>query len=209
MLTKSAISLELAPLPGPIFPRVLPSRFTVSVHYVELIELVWTNVILIPRGSPGQTVNGRGSSPSFAGRMLPSLTIPKGIRTWWLLIGAAVFLLIMGFCLLKRPLLGQPPYSLPYENSRAGTTALGNSEPLPPILHVNSIVQHGRIVEIEGTTDPGAVVMINGQPAVTIFDRNEFRHFVGPLPAGTSIVTITSQNNRGGVDTQQIAVTVE
>lgn len=51
--------------------------------------------------------------------------------------------------------------------------------------------------------------MINGQPAATIFDPNEFRHFVGPLPAGTSIVTITSQNDRGGVNTQQMAVTVE
>lgn len=88
-------------------------------------------------------------------------------------------------------------------------TALGNSDPSPPILQVNSIVQHGRIVEIEGTTDPGAIVMINGQPAPTIFDRNEFRHFVGPLPAGTSIVTITSQNNQGGVDTQRLAITVE
>lgn len=141
--------------------------------------------------------------------MLPSLTMAKGIRTWWLLIGTALFLLTMGFYLLKRPLLGQPPHSFSKESSGAGMTALGNSEPLPPILHVTSIVQHGRIVEIEGTTDPGAILMINGQPAATIFDRSEFRHFVGPLPAGTSIVTITSQNDQGGVNTQQMAVTVE
>jgi hypothetical protein len=70
-------------------------------------------------------------------------------------------------------------------------------------------VQHGRIVEIHGTTDTGAIVMINGQPAATIFAENEFRHFVGPLSAGTSIVTITSQNYQGGVNTQQMAVTVE
>jgi uncharacterized protein YdiU (UPF0061 family) len=77
------------------------------------------------------------------------------------------------------------------------------------MLRVTSIMQHGRIVEIQGTTAPGAVVMINGQPAATLFDGNQFRHFVGPLPAGTSIVTMTSQNDQGGVNTQQMAVTVE
>ena len=42
----------------------------------------------------------------------------------------------------------------------------------------------------------------------SVFDRNEFRH-CGAASAGTSIVTITSQNNQGGVDTQQMAVTVQ
>lgn len=58
--------------------------------------------------------------------------------------------------------------------------------PRAPVLQIGSIVQHGRIVEIHGSTEPGAVVMINGQPAVIILSEGEFRHFVGPLPAGTS-----------------------
>lgn len=82
-------------------------------------------------------------------------------------------------------------------------------EPPAPTLRVTSILQHGHIVEIQGTTEPGAVVMINGQPAATLFDGNQFHHFVGPLPSGTSIVSITSQNDHGGVNTQQMAVTVE
>lgn len=141
--------------------------------------------------------------------MLSSLTVIKTIRRWWLLIGVAVFSLTLGLYFLKRPLLGQQVYSRPSETNHPVAPAFKTSEPAAPTLHVTSIVQHGRIVEIHGTTDPGAIVMINGQPAATIFAGNEFRHFVGPLAAGTSIVTVTSQNNQGGVNTQQMAVTVE
>jgi hypothetical protein len=81
--------------------------------------------------------------------------------------------------------------------------------PRPPDLHINSVVVHGHIVEIEGSTDPGAVVMINGQTASTIFGGNNFRHFLGPLPSGTVIIGVTSQDERGGVNTQQIAATIE
>lgn len=142
--------------------------------------------------------------------MMPSLKLTKAISQRWLIIGLAVFFAITGFYFLKRPLQGQQSHSLPGKINRASATAtLGALEPSPPILRVTSIVQHGHIVEIQGTTEPGAVVMINGQPAATLFDGNQFRHFVGPLPAGTSIVSVTSQNDHGGVNTQQMAVTVE
>lgn len=78
-----------------------------------------------------------------------------------------------------------------------------------PDLQISSVVQHGHIVEIEGSTTPDAVVMINGEPATTIFDGNQFKHFVGPLPSGTHILTVTSQDEYGGVSTQQVAVTVD
>jgi hypothetical protein len=131
-----------------------------------------------------------------------------------MLVGIMAVSLPTGIYLLKRPLfgqlLGQQPRSRPSETKRAGIIAsLGESGRLEPTLHVTSIVQHGRIVEIQGTTDRGAIVMINGQPAATIFDGNQFRHFVGPLPEGTNIVSITSQNDQGGVNTQQMAVTVQ
>lgn len=50
--------------------------------------------------------------------------------------------------------------------------------------------------------------MINERTATTIFNGNSFRHFLGPLPSGTSIITVTSQDEQGGVNTQQFAVTV-
>jgi hypothetical protein len=142
--------------------------------------------------------------------MLRSLTITKASKLRWLLIGTVFFLLTIVLYLLKRPLHGQQQHSVPIGAHHVGaTTSLVSSEPSPPMLRVTSIMQHGRIVEIQGTTAPGAVVMINGQPAATLFDGNQFRHFVGPLPAGTSIITMTSQNDQGGVNTQQMAVTVD
>jgi hypothetical protein len=93
----------------------------------------------------------------------------------------------------------------------AGTTTadVGNTQPRSPTLHITDIVQHGRIVEIKGVTDAGTVVMINGQPVASIFPENTFRHFLGPLPRGTSIVSVTCQDEEGGVTTQQLAVTLE
>jgi hypothetical protein len=127
-----------------------------------------------------------------------------------MLVGIVAVSLTAGVYLLKRPLLGQQRHPVPIETNHVGASAsLSTSDASPPTLRVTSIVQHGHIVEIQGTTAPGAIVMINGQPAATIFDGNQFRHFVGPLPEGTSIVSITSQNDQGGVNTQQMAVTVQ
>lgn len=77
-----------------------------------------------------------------------------------------------------------------------------------PALRIDSVMQHGHIVEIEGSTDPGAVVMINGERAAVVWDQNEFHHFVGPLPSGTTVIAVTSQDEHGGVNTKQVAVTI-
>jgi hypothetical protein len=78
-----------------------------------------------------------------------------------------------------------------------------------PKLEISSVLHHGGIVEIEGSADPGDTVMINGEPTATFFDGNGFKHFIGPLPTGLSIVTITVQNDLGGVTTRQLAITTE
>jgi hypothetical protein len=143
--------------------------------------------------------------------MLLFPTIVKKIRLRWLLIGAAVLSLAMSLYLLARPLVVRRLWLHPIHRTRAGTPpdSFGISVPPAPILHITTVVQHGRIVEIEGTTEPGTIVMINGQAAATIFGGNAFRHFVGPLPAGTTMIAVTCQNERGGVNTQQLAVTLE
>lgn len=78
-----------------------------------------------------------------------------------------------------------------------------------PALHIDSVTQYGHIIEISGSTDPGAVVMINGQTASTIFGANRFRQFLGPFPSGTTVITVTVQDEQGGVNTQQIAATIQ
>ena len=98
-----------------------------------------------------------------------------------------------------------------FHSATSGSTkrpTIAASSERTPRLQINSVVQHGHIVEISGSTDPGAIVMINGQTATTIFDDNSFRHFLGPLPSGTTIISVTSQDQQGGVNTQQLAVTI-
>ena len=141
---------------------------------------------------------------------------PKTARSGWLrrmlVVCTAALCLALIFYFLSRASSG-PPHRLQGPNIKTGEDRhadfLTSSEPHRPALHITSVVLHGDIVEIQGSTDPGAVVMINGETASTIFGGNQFRHFLGPLPPGTTIVTVTSQDERGGVNTQQIATTIE
>lgn len=127
-----------------------------------------------------------------------SLLIATGV----LCLGMSFWFGAQHFRLRKHPpLIGVP--GVP-----AFVTSAPNGEHSPS-LRITDVVQHGRIVEIKGATDTGTVVMINGQPVASIFPENTFRHFLGPLPRGTSIVSITCQDERGGVNTQQLALTVE
>ncbi|MGE5054968.1 MAG: hypothetical protein ACM3WP_12465 [Acidobacteriota bacterium] len=79
-------------------------------------------------------------------------------------------------------------------------------DPRPPALNIESITPYGHIVEIVAETAPGATVMVNGQRAAVIFPGARIRHFVGPLPDGITVITITAQNDGGGVNTKRLAV---
>jgi hypothetical protein len=143
--------------------------------------------------------------------MLLYPTIVKKLPTFWLVICAAVLSLAMPLCLLTRFSVVRRLWAHPVNRTRAdkASAPFGISEAPVPVLYITTVVQHGRIVEIEGMTEPGTIVMINGEAAATIFEGNAFRHFVGPLPAGTTMIAITCQNEHGGVNTQQLAVMLE
>jgi hypothetical protein len=81
-------------------------------------------------------------------------------------------------------------------------------EPEPPHLEIKSVAQHGHIYEIVGSAEPGSSVMINGQYVPTFFESSTFEYFIGPLPDGVTVVTITSQNENGGFNTRQVALTI-
>jgi len=115
-------------------------------------------------------------------------------------------------CLLAAILLGTTIHALlkrRYKPAAGRAAILFRGQPHVPSLRIDSVVQHGNIAEITGATDPGVMVMINGQQAAVVFDRNEFHHFVGPLPKGTTILSVTCQNEEGGTVTQKVAVTIE
>lgn len=82
--------------------------------------------------------------------------------------------------------------------------------PVPPTpkLQVSDVRQTGQVVELRGSADCDAAVMINGERVPLIFDHCGFKHFV-LLPEGPSTIAITAQGSAGGVNTQLIKVTIE
>jgi len=77
------------------------------------------------------------------------------------------------------------------------------------LLVINDIIQHGRVIEIVGKTEPGAIVTINAEPVALVQPDGSFRHFTSPLPhAGVHTVTIVAQNRRGEVVTRKQPVLV-
>lgn len=76
-------------------------------------------------------------------------------------------------------------------------------------LELQGLVQHGHVIEIRGRTEPGAKVMVNGQEVPIIASDGTFQFLTPPLPTGESVLTITAQNARGGVNTQQKKVVIQ
>lgn len=76
-------------------------------------------------------------------------------------------------------------------------------------LELEPFVQHGRIIEVRGKTDTTARVMVNGGEVPFIAPDGKFRYLTPPLPNGENVITVTAQNNRGGVNTQTKRVVIQ
>jgi hypothetical protein len=76
-------------------------------------------------------------------------------------------------------------------------------------LDLEPFVQHGHVIEVKGRTDPAARVMVNGQEVPLIRPDGSFNFFTPPLHNGENIITVTAQNARGGVKTEQKKVVIE
>lgn len=84
----------------------------------------------------------------------------------------------------------------------------GPISPPAPKLQISGVRQTGQVVEIQGTADCNAAVMINGESAPLIFDHCGFKHFL-LLPDGPSTIAVTAQGPAGGVNTQLLKVNIE
>ncbi len=82
------------------------------------------------------------------------------------------------------------------------------SPPPTPKLQISDIRQTGQVVEIRGTAECDAAVMINGEHVPLIFDNCGFKHFI-ILPEGPSSIAVTAQGPAGGVNTQLIKVNIQ
>lgn len=69
-------------------------------------------------------------------------------------------------------------------------------------LELDPFVQHGHVIEVKGKTDPSARVMVNGEEVPVVGGDGSFRYYTRPLPQGENVITVTAQNQRGGVSTQ-------
>ena len=77
-------------------------------------------------------------------------------------------------------------------------------------LNLEPFVQHGHVIELTGKTEIGARVMVNGREVPLVgTDDGVFHYFTPPLPPGESVITVTAQNAKGGVNTQQKKVVIQ
>jgi len=76
-------------------------------------------------------------------------------------------------------------------------------------LDLDPFVQHGHVIEVKGKTETGARVMVNGREVPIVGDDGSFHYFTPPLPNGESLITVTAQNLKGGVNTRQEKVVIQ
>jgi len=76
------------------------------------------------------------------------------------------------------------------------------------LLEIQSTQMHGRVAEIIGKTEPGAALIVNGQPVANISPDGTFRHFTEPLEPGEHTLVVVGSNRRGGTATQKVSIVV-
>jgi hypothetical protein len=76
------------------------------------------------------------------------------------------------------------------------------------VLEIVSTQIHGRVVEIIGKTEPGAALIVNGQPVPIIAANGTFRHFTEPLEPGQHTIVIVGENRRGGTNQRKVMIVV-
>jgi len=76
------------------------------------------------------------------------------------------------------------------------------------VLELEPLVQHGHVLEVQGRTEAGAQVMVNGQ-GVPVFADGTFHHFTPALQPGMNTITVTVQNAKGGANTKQERILIQ
>jgi len=84
--------------------------------------------------------------------------------------------------------------------------AQGKSQDM--VLEITGYQLHGRVAEIIGKTEPGAALIVNGQPVPNIAPDGTFRHFTEPLEPGQHTIVVVGQNRRGGTGHAQVSIVV-
>ena len=89
---------------------------------------------------------------------------------------------------------------------RFSLVAQGKSQDM--VLEITGTQLHGRVAEIIGKTEPGAALIVNGQPVPNIAPDGTFRHFTEALEPGQHTIVVVGQNRRGGTGHAQVSIVV-
>jgi hypothetical protein len=76
------------------------------------------------------------------------------------------------------------------------------------MLEIANPELHGNVVEISGRTEPGAALIINGEPVADIRPDGSFKYFTSSLARGSQSVVITGQNRRGGTAIKRVEIVI-
>jgi hypothetical protein len=77
-------------------------------------------------------------------------------------------------------------------------------------LEVTGIIQHGRVLEVVGRTEPGSTVIINNEQVFSMMADGTFRHFTSqPAKTGANQITITAQSRKGDTHTIRKNIVIE
>jgi len=96
--------------------------------------------------------------------------------------------------------------SEPSETFKFTLVAQGKGQEM--LLEVEGTELHGNVVEVIGRTEPGAALIIDGEPVADISSDGEFRYFTPPLERGSHIIVIVGQNRRGGTASKSVPIVI-
>ena len=96
--------------------------------------------------------------------------------------------------------------SAPSEPFRFDVVAQGKAQEM--LLEVDSTEIHGNVVELIGRTEPGATLIINGDPVADIEPDGKFHYFTQALSRGEHDIAITGQNRRGGTVIKKVSILI-
>jgi hypothetical protein len=96
--------------------------------------------------------------------------------------------------------------SAPSDTYKFTLVAQGKSQEM--LLEVDGTQLHGNVVEVIGRTEPGAALIVNGQPVANILTDGRFRYFTDPLARGSQTIVITGQNRRGGTAIKRVPIVI-
>jgi hypothetical protein len=87
-------------------------------------------------------------------------------------------------------------------------TLVAQAKSQPMVLEITGTQLHGRVAEIVGRAEPGAAIIVNGQPVPNIAADGSFRHFTEVLDPGQHTISIIGSNRRGGTAMKQVSIVV-